>query len=96
MNMKRKAPFYMGGGTESKLDLQKFAEVNNPYQATINSNIITSGSIQPPLVDLSYYARDNIANYETITTIPQENIEYLGSGLIATDIYILYLITVKL
>ena len=40
------APFYMGGGTESKLDLQKFATVNNPYydynideDYTVTSNI---------------------------------------------------------
>ena len=31
------------------------------------------------------YARKNIANYETITTIPQENIEYLSSGLVANN-----------
>ena len=86
--MRCKAPFYMGGGTETKLkefDLQRFAEVDNPYETIISSNIITSGSIQQPLVYLSYYARDNIANYETITTIPQENIEYLSSGLSASN-----------
>ena len=86
--MRCKASFYMGGGTESKLkefDLQRFANVSNPYEAIINSNIITNGSIQQPLVNLSYYARDNIANYGTITTIPQENIGYLSSGLAASS-----------
>ena len=34
---------------------------------------------------MSSYARNNIANYQTITTIPQENIEYLSSGLVASN-----------
>ena len=78
----------MGGGigTElNKFDLQRFAEVSNPYEAIINSNIITNGLIQQSLVDLSYYAEKNIANYRTVTTIPQENIEYLSSGLTASN-----------
>ena len=86
--MRCKAPFYMGGGigTElNKFDLQRFANVSNPYEAIINSNIITNGLIQQPLVDLSYYARDNITDYQTITEIPQENIEYLSSGLVASS-----------
>ena len=82
-----KAPSYMGGGgTElNKFDLQRFAEVENPYETIINSNIVTSGLIEQPLINLSYYARYNIANYGTITTIPQENIEYLSSGLSASN-----------
>ena len=78
-----------GGGTETKLEfyLQRFANVSNPYEAIINSNIITSGSLQQPLVNLSYYARDNIASYLTVTKIPQENIEYLSSGLAASNCF---------
>ena len=41
--------------------------------------------MQQPLVSLSYYAIDNIENYETITIIPQKNIEYLSSGLATTN-----------
>ena len=75
-----------GIGTElNKFDLQRFAEVENPYETIINSNIITNGLIQQPLVDLSYYAENNIANYRTIIKIPQENIEYLSSGLAASN-----------
>ena len=37
------------------------------------------------LVDLSYYARDNITNYKSITSIPQENLDYLNSGLYASN-----------
>ena len=44
-----------------------------------------SGNIEKErtLVDLSYYAMKNILNYNTITEIPQENIEYLSSSLLA-------------
>ena len=46
-----------------------------------------SGNIEKErtLVDLSSYAEDNIPNYQTITSIPQENIEYLSSGLRANS-----------
>ena len=37
------------------------------------------------MVDLSNYAMDNIFNYSTIISIPQENIEYLSSGLAANN-----------
>ena len=33
------------------------------------------------IVDLSYYAQNNIPNYTTITEIPQENLNYITSGL---------------
>ena len=85
---KDKAPFYMGGGgTESKLDLQRFANVSNPYTDNLEERLEISSLIEKQivLVDLSYYARNNIANYETITKIPQENIEYLSSGLAASN-----------
>ena len=38
------------------------------------------------MVDLINYASNNISNYGTITSIPQENIEYLSSGLRASSI----------
>ena len=39
----------------------------------------------PQLVDLSYYAQKNIDNYQEITEIPQEHLEYLQSGLHASN-----------
>ena len=41
------------------------------------------------MVDLSYY-RSNIPNYEIITEIPQENLDYLNSGLIATNMIYMF------
>lgn len=38
------------------------------------------------LTDLRYYAIKNIPNFETVTTIPQENLDYLNSGLEVTNI----------
>ena len=38
-------------------------------------------------MDLSNYARNNIVSYRTMTTIPQENIEYLSSGLAASNCF---------
>ena len=37
------------------------------------------------MVDLSNYALDHIPNYENITEIPRENLDYLNSGLVASD-----------
>lgn len=49
---------------------------------------ITS-STPPPIeyrdVDLSDYAANNIDNYTTITELPQEHVDYLSSGLRATN-----------
>ena len=88
MMKKHKAPLYMGGGgTESKLDLQRFASVSNPYTDELEEDLEISSLIEKQiiLVSLSFYAQNNIANYQTITTIPQENIEYLSSGLAASS-----------
>ena len=76
-----------GIGTElNKFDLQRFATVSNPYTIdSLNDDFTIVGNIQRILVDLSYYARNNIANYETITKLPQKNIEYLSSGLAASS-----------
>ena len=77
-----------GGGKnwEIKFDLQRFAEVSNPYIDNLNEDIDISGNLdkQRTLVDLSQYASYNIPNYQTITEIPKENIEYLSSGLSAS------------
>ena len=80
----------MGGGVERSLidfDLQRFAEVENPYNInSIDKNYIADTELKKNLVDLSYYAKNNIPDYDTITEIPQENIEYLNSGLVADNI----------
>ena len=85
MNMnKREAPILHGGGvTESIFDLQRFAQVDNPYEFDIDANKVTDISIIHQSISLRYYAQHNIPNYQTATTIPQENIEYLSSGLYA-------------
>ena len=75
----------MGGGViESTFDLQRFAQVDNPYEFDIDTNKVTDIKIKI-MVDLIYYAQNNIANYQTVTEIPQENIEYLSSGLCASS-----------
>ena len=44
--IKDRAPFYMGGGgTETKLDLQRFAEVSNPYNDELEEDIEVSSNI---------------------------------------------------
>ena len=48
------------------------------------------------MVDLSNYAIINIANYQTVTEIPQENIEYLSSGLAASNCYNMFTFCNKL
>ena len=85
--IRKTAPFYMGGGigTELEFDLQRFAEVSNPYTDELEEKLLISSFIKKALVDLSDYAQNNIANYQTITTIPQENTEYLSSGLTASN-----------
>ena len=65
--------------------MQLFAEVSNPYTFNLNKDYISIANINKALIDLSYYARDNISNYGTITSIPQENIDYLSSGLRASN-----------
>ena len=48
-------------------------------------NGIVEDQLIPKPVDLSYYARDNIQDYTFITQIPQDNLDYLNSGLVASD-----------
>lgn len=71
---------------ENILDLQLFSSVSNPYTFTLDGDYNISATIESNLVDLSYYAND-IPNFSTITEIPQENLDYLQSGLYATDMY---------
>ena len=82
---------HRGGGeglTSSSFNIQLFAYkiVGNPY--TINpikkKNYKTKADVSSALVDLSYYARDHIPNYQNVTTIPQDNLNYLQSGLFAS------------
>ena len=54
----------------------------------LSNNEITTlinGIMKPKPVDLSYYAENHIPNYRSITEIPQENLNYLNSGLVASD-----------
>ena len=56
------------------------AQVTNPYVIdNINKNYNSYAETNIAIVDLSYYARDNVANFRTITKLPQENIDYLNS-----------------
>lgn len=61
--------------------------IENPTSLLMNTNytvnIITKGV---ELVDLHNYARENIPDYENVTEIPPENLEYLTSGLKASRI----------
>ena len=53
-----------------------------------NENEISSiveDQLIPKPVDLSQYARAYIPDYQNITEIPQENLAYLNSGLVATS-----------
>ena len=46
--------------------------------------------LETGMVDLSYYARDYIPNYTRITQIPQENLDYLNSGLVTSNMEALF------
>ena len=52
---------------------------------------IVEDQLIPKPVDLSYYAKNSIPDYQNTTEIPQENLEYLNSGLIASNMrYMFY------
>ena len=54
-----------------------------------NENEITGiveDQLIPKPVNLSYYAFQHIQDYQNITEIPQSNLDYLNSGLVASDI----------
>ena len=70
-------------------NIQKFAyrEVSNPYEINpVKKNYNAKADVTSALVDLSYYAQRNIPDYENVTSIPQENLDYLNSGLVASSI----------
>ena len=46
---------------------------------TIDRDTVIRGITEPNLVDLSFYARDNIPNYQAIAEIPKENMDYINS-----------------
>ena len=46
---------------------------------TIDRDTVIRGTTKLNLVDLSYYAQKNIPNYNTITKIPKENMDYINS-----------------
>ena len=46
---------------------------------------LVDGIMNPQPADLSNYAKVHISNYQNITEIPQENLNYLNSGLVASD-----------
>ena len=55
-------------------------------------NGIVEDQLIPKPVDLSYYASNHIPNYQYITELPQENLNYLNSGLVANNMrYMFYL-----
>ena len=87
---------YRGGGEclTSSFDIQIFAyqKVDNPYEINpFNKNYNSKADISSALVDLSYYARSNIPDYATVTEIPQDNLNYLNSGLITSNMrYMFY------
>ena len=93
MNDKLKRNIYGGGGnnTLNTLDLQLFGSVSNPYTFTLDGDYNVRSTIEQDLVDLSYYARDNIENFDTITEIPQEHLDYLNSGLYASNMRSMFL-----
>ena len=90
MNDELKRNIYGGGvnrsNKENILDLQLFSSVSSPYTFTLDGDYTASANIiKLQLVDLSWYARDNISNYQTVTSIPQSNLNYLNSGLYASN-----------
>ena len=47
--------------------------------------VIVEDRLIPKPVDLTFYARDNIQDYRNIAQISQDNLDYLNSGLVASD-----------
>lgn len=60
--------------------------ITNPYTIkNLNKNLAFCVTYKNKYVDLSYYCRDNINDYVSMIELPEENIEYLNSGLKATN-----------
>ena len=89
MNLKKFKP--LGGGVHqlnnSQLfNLQLFADtpnyskVDNPYEFYLNKPTYTKGDIKK-VYSLKKYASNHIPNYNTITTLPEENANYIKEAL---------------
>lgn len=62
--------------------------LNSPITGILTKNIlITVSAALKSLIDLSHYAEDNIADYKTVTEIPQTNLDYLNNGLRTNNMY---------
>ena len=67
-------------------DLQLFADtlnynkVDNPYNFYLNKPTYTKGEILKKIYNLVRYYK-NIPNYDTITTLPEENADYIKEAL---------------
>lgn len=72
--IKDRAPFYMGGGTETKLDLQRFAEVSNPYNDELEEDIEVSSNIGTALIEINFV---NIDPDRGTISIDQEKLNKL-------------------
>lgn len=59
--IRKVTPSYMGGGTETKLDLQRFAEVSNPYTTTLDDDLDVSGAINSNIINIDSNA--SFGNY---------------------------------
>ena len=65
----------------------------------LSNNEITTlvdGIMKPKPVDLSDYARNHIPNYQSITEIPQDNLNYLNSGLVASNMSYMFISCINL
>ena len=65
----------------------------------LSNNEITTlvdGIMKPKPVDLSDYARNHIPNYQSITEIPQDNLNYLNSGLVASNMSYMFVSCINL
>lgn len=71
--------------TLNTLDLQLFSSVSNPYTFTLDGNYSVNATIEQDLVSLYRYCILNILNFNTMTSIPQANLNYLQSGIYASD-----------
>ena len=63
---------------------------NNEISGIVEDQLI------PKPIDLSYYARNNIPDYQNITEIPQDNLNYLNSGLVASNMSYMFSVCFKL
>lgn len=68
-------------------NLQLFGKVSNPYEFNIDGNYIVNADITSNLVDLTNYAAKHIPNFDSITEIPEEHLEYLQSNIYASSLF---------